>query len=363
LLRRPLNPPRRVLITLDAIGGVWRYALDVALGLEAYGVTCLLVGFGPEPDASQRAECERWELLWTDEPLDWVVANGSELDEGTRKLTALARDWQADVLHLNLPSQAAGLDKGLPVVVASHSCVPTWWQAVRGTALPEAWAWQRQRNLDGFARADAVVVPSESHAAALRLVYGGLPPLHVVYNATASAERADDHKYPLILAVGRWWDAGKNGEVLDAAESPWPILLAGPVDGPGGSAVFRNVRMVGALGHKDILTLMRRAAIFAAPSRYEPFGLAVAEAAMRGAALVLSDIPTFRELWDGAALFVGANDIDGWSRAFAALAANPELRHQLAIAAGLRVERFSPPQQAGRLYDVYSRVAASVPVT
>ena len=39
---------------------------------------------------------------------------------------------------------------------------------------------------------------------------------------------------------------------------------------------------------------------------YEPFGLAVLEAAQAGCALVLSDIPTFRELWDGAALFVAA---------------------------------------------------------
>ncbi len=42
---------RRVLITLDAVGGVWRYALDVARGLESHGVDCLLVGFGPAPDA------------------------------------------------------------------------------------------------------------------------------------------------------------------------------------------------------------------------------------------------------------------------------------------------------------------------
>ncbi len=26
-----------------------------------------------------------------------------------------------------------------PVIVASHSCVPTWWRAVRGTALPAEW--------------------------------------------------------------------------------------------------------------------------------------------------------------------------------------------------------------------------------
>ena len=38
MLRRVVNPPCRVLITLDAVGGVWRYALDVARGLEPHGI-------------------------------------------------------------------------------------------------------------------------------------------------------------------------------------------------------------------------------------------------------------------------------------------------------------------------------------
>ena len=49
-------------------------------------------------------------------------------------------------------------------------------------------------------------------------------------------------------------------------------------------------------------------AILAAPALYEPFGLGVLEAAQAGAALVLGDIPTLRELWDGAATFVDPRD-------------------------------------------------------
>ena len=43
-------------------------------------------------------------------------------------LVAIARDWGADLLHLNLPSQAAGFPDGMPVVVTSHSCLATWWR-------------------------------------------------------------------------------------------------------------------------------------------------------------------------------------------------------------------------------------------
>jgi glycosyltransferase involved in cell wall biosynthesis len=346
---------RRVLITLDAVGGVWRYAIDVARGLESHGVDCLLVGFGPEPDAAQRAECRRSELIWTHEPLDWTVSEGAALDGGTDALASLAQDWNADILHLNLPSQAAGLPDQCPVVVASHSCVPTWWHAVQGADLPTALAWQTQRNQAGFERADAVVVPSNSHAAALQAVYGQLPRLHVIYNAT-TVEPADEPKDPVVLSVGRWWDAGKNGAALDeAAETmQWPVILAGPLDGPSGQhATFRNAQMPGALPHQDVLALMRRSAIFAAPSRYEPFGLAVVEAAISGAALVLADIPTFRELWSDAALFVSPDDSGDWSRAMTALAEDTVLRGRLSAQACARARQFTLSRQSAGLYALY----------
>jgi glycosyltransferase involved in cell wall biosynthesis len=369
MLQPPLIHPRRVLLTLDAVGGVWRYALDVARCLEPHGVTCLLVGFGPEPIGSQQAECDalaNTELVWTHEPLDWMVAGARALDPGVQKLAALAKNWDADLLHLNLPSQATGLVADVPVVVASHSCVPTWWEAVRGGTLPAHWRWQYERTRDGFHRADAVVVPSASHGAALSRVYGKLPTLHVVYNGTQAApitpDWATQDKEAFILAVGRWWDAGKNGAVLNAAAPAvaWPIVLAGPLSGPNGqSAAFGSVQAPGALPHRDVLVFMRRAAIFAAPSRYEPFGLAVAEAAMCGAALVLADIPTFRELWEDAAVFVDTDDTTGWSRALSTLAADDTQRRQLAARAATRARQFTLPRQAAGLDKLYSSLGTA----
>jgi glycosyltransferase involved in cell wall biosynthesis len=103
-----------------------------------------------------------------------------------------------------------------------------------------------------------------------------------------------------------------------------------------------------------VLDVMRRAGIFAAPSRYEPFGLAVLEAALCGCALVLADIPTFRELWQGAAVFVSPDDPAAWTAAFAALAANPARRRQLAALAQRRAETFTPQRQLGELVSLYA---------
>jgi glycosyltransferase involved in cell wall biosynthesis len=364
MLRGPLTPPRRLLLTLDAVGGVWRYALDVAAALDAQAIACLLVGFGPKPSSEQREACAQLshaELVWTDAPLDWMATEEAALAPVTTALTRLAREWNADLLHLNLPSQAVGLPADLTTVVASHSCVPTWWQAVRGHDLPPEWRWQRQRNKTGFDRAEAVLAPSASHAAALRRVYGPLPGLQVVHNATRVSAAAATEKEDIVLSVGRWWDEGKNGGVLDAAAaaSPWPVLMAGPLQGPHGElARFATASTTSSLPADDVLSLMRRAALFAAPSLYEPFGLAVLEAALCGCALVLADIPTFRELWQDAAIFVPPDDPVAWAEALAALAADPARRQRLASLAQSSAARFTPQRQLRSLLSIYTAAAS-----
>ena len=53
---------------------------------------------------------------------------------------------------------------------------------------------------------------------------------------------------------------------------------------------------------------MGRAAVFAAPARYEPFGLGILEAGLAACALVLGDIPSLREVWGDAATYAGDDD-------------------------------------------------------
>ena len=70
---------------------------------------------------------------------------------------------------------------------------------------------------------------------------------------------------------------------------------------------------------------MGRAAIYALPARYEPFGLSILEAALSGCALVIGDIPSLREIWADAALFVPSDGHD------APLAHVGELHHALPL--------------------------------
>lgn len=346
----------RVLMTIDAVGGVWRYAMDLAAGLRAKGVSTAFLGFGPPPSSRLRGEAEALGALdWTEAPLDWLVAHEEALAPVPRVIERSARRHGADLLHLNLPSQAAALQAEVPVLAVSHSCVATWFRAVRGSPLPPDWAWQGRITARGLRRSNIVVAPSRSHADALVAAYGALTSLQVVHNMTAPREAAKGDG-PFAVAAGRWWDEGKGGATLDAAaeHARWPVRMLGALRSSNGqSFVPRHAAWTGEVPHGEAVALMNRAGAFVSPSLYEPFGLAVAEAAELGLPLVLSDIPTFRELWDGAALFFAPRDPYALAHHLDTLAANPALRASLGAAARRRAARFTPLAQADAMLALY----------
>src|SRR5207244_3630962 len=96
------------------------------------------------------------------------------------------------------------------------------------------------------------------------------------------------------------------------------------------------------------------AAIYALPARYEPFGLSALEAALAGCALVLGDIPSLRELWDGAARFVPPDDAGALREALRELICDPQLRAGLGIKARRAAEQYTPRKMAGEYLKVYS---------
>jgi glycosyltransferase involved in cell wall biosynthesis len=206
-----------------------------------------------------------------------------------------------------------------------------------------------------------VVAPSRAHATALEASYGPLPRLRVVPNATAAPERQGGHG-AFVVASGRWWDEGKGGAILDAAaaEADWPVRLLGPSRGANGTAFeASHAAIEGERPHTEAVALMREAGVFCSPSLYEPFGLAVAEAARLALPLVLSDIPTFRELWDGAAVFVPPRDPAALAQALNSLAHDPEERCRRGRAAQERSRRFAPERQAGAMLDLYETLAGA----
>jgi glycosyltransferase involved in cell wall biosynthesis len=175
----------------------------------------------------------------------------------------------------------------------------------------------------------------------------------VIPNGRAQDGLRPLRKEKLVLAVGRVWDEAKNLHALErvAPRLPWPVLVAGE----GGS--------LGRLGEAELAELYARAAILAAPARYEPFGLVALEAGLAGCALVLGDIASLREVWDDAALFVDPFDDDALAAALSALAAEPARRARLGAAARDRARRFTPERTAAAYARLYARLTAPMAVT
>lgn len=363
----PMRWPNRddgtvILMTVDAVGGVWRYAMELARALPAQGYRTVFAVLGPAPSAAQEQEARRLgELVWLDQPLDWMVDGPERLSKLGPALAALARECGAALVHLNAPSQVVGLDVAVPVVSVVHSCLPTWWRAVKGTPLPREWQWHRRMNQAGMEAADAVVVPSGSYAEAIEACYDPPFQIEVAYNGIAAFLDAAPRE-PFLFAAGRWWDEGKNGAVLSraAASIDWPVVMAGPLESPTGHRrELRGVRSPGAIPHDRVLDHVRRAGIVVSPSIYEPFGLAALEGARAGAALLLADIPTYRELWKGAALFFDPADPDDLAGKANLLIRDSALRTAQASLALARSRRLTPDRQAETMAEIYSRCLAN----
>jgi glycosyltransferase involved in cell wall biosynthesis len=353
----------RLFMSTDAVGGVWRYSLALAAELAREGVSVRLGVIGPPPDADRRAEAAAvpgLSLQPLDAPLDWLATDTAALREGGRVIARAVRDWGADLVQVNQPAYAAAR-YGVPVVTVVHSCVETWWRGTHGTPAPAGWAWHRDAVADGLRAADVAVAPSRAFAAMLQQAYGLARPPLAVPNGIAPGAPCGA-KGACVLASGRVWDASKNFAALDAAATAvgWPVRLAGECVAPDGASALlpRNVRCLGHLGRRAMAAEYASAPIYVSPSLHEPFGLGVLEAANAGAALALSDIPAFREIWDGAALFFAPRDASGLADAVNRLIDDPGRRHRTAAAAQRRAARYTIAATAGGMLAVYRTAGA-----
>ena len=166
------------------------------------------------------------------------------------------------------------------------------------------------------------------------------------------------------MAAGRIWDEGKNLRLLDeiAPSLAWPIEIAGDAAHPEqGIARLRHARPLGVIAAPQMRRHLGEAAIFAAPARYEPFGLGILEAAAAGCALVLGDIASLRESWDGAAIFLSPDDVGQWRSALARLIDDRREIGRLAAAARNRAERFSIARTADCYLALYRKLIGNVP--
>jgi glycosyltransferase involved in cell wall biosynthesis len=347
---------RHVLMTADAVGGVWTYALDLCRALAADRIRVTLATMGPRPNRDQLAAahsipgleivCGDYQLEWMDDPWADVAAAGDWLLE-------LEQRTAPDLVHINGFAHAA-LPFLAPVLVAGHSCLASWADAVPGAIDPRKIAAYCRHVRRGLQGADFVVAPSAVMLAALQHHYGPLPRTGVIPNGRCHAVLAPAAKEAFVLTAGRLWDRAKNIEAVAAVARhvPWPIFVAGEGAADG---IGPHLHGLGRLDEAAIAGWLSRASIFVLPARYEPFGLLPLEAALSGCALLLGDIPSLREVWGDAADYVDPDDRDALRLALIRLIESPQ-REARAHAAWTRAQAYSVEGMAAAYRALYTDI-------
>lgn len=384
------RPAFTVLMTADAVGGVWTYALTLARALAGRGVRTVLATMGARPAAAQRAEAHAvdglvleesdYRLEWMDGAFAASAGEAHEVERAGEWLLALERRHRPDLVQVNGFAHAA-LAFRAPVLLVAHSSVCTWFRAVKGVAAPASYDAYRAAVSAGLSRAQLVVAPTAAMLNALldeypeqrrsadigdrsRVIANGIDDEPATPDARVRSDGATRSR-ARIVASGRLWDEAKNLAALErvAPDLAWPVRVAGSLASPDGTSTATaagNVTLLGTLDADEMRRELASATIFAHPARYEPFGLAALEAARAGCALVLGDIPSLREVWADAALYVAPDDHDALLVTLRSLGADAELRARWSARARARSLLFTTRRMSDAYLSAYRSLLGDV---
>jgi len=359
----------RILMTTDTVGGVWTFSVTLARALGAAGYHVLVVTLGPGPTPAQRAMISGYpglSLMETDLQLEWQDPAGANVSHARAVLGEIAHRFAPDIVHLN-GFREATFQWEVPTLVVAHSCVNSWAAACgeTGCFAGREWTVYTSAVRAGLAAADVWVAPTSAFRDQLARQYGLSANSRVIWNGVDSVDCPSGPKLPVVLGAGRVWDKAKNLSVISslAAKSDWPIRIAGPSGVGAGSAAgaLNGCEFLGEMSHDALLREMKAASVFVSPALYEPFGLSVLEAASAGCALLLSDIPTFRELWDGAAIFFDHHDTGALAERLRSLCSDDVQRMRLQRAAIERARRYPLRNTVSGYRLLYDSLLATAP--
>lgn len=234
-------------------------------------------------------------------------------------LPSIARQLQADVVHVGYPVPLRGRRFPCPVVVSVHDLYP--WDIPENWGFPKV-VFNRMIFRQCVRAADALACVSD--ATLDRLREQGPPSLREksrrIYNCVEPARVRLGHSplqgasnVPFFLCVAQH---RRNKNIVlalrilarllrEKAVHPGTLLVIVGIPGPETGNVHRfiqdaglgaNVLLLSGISEAELQWCYRNCEALLAPSLTEGFGLPVAEALLAGCRVVCSDIRPFREL-------------------------------------------------------------------
>ena len=306
-----------------------------------------------------------------------------------RRLAAL----RADVFHspnYMIPLLAFGRRRRRTAcVVTIHDVIPMIFRdQVARSKKARIYPLYRCLMLAVGRRADAIITVSQASAADviehLRLSGAAAAKVRAIYNgvseqfrtgpagAGARPLRAADNRPRTLLFVGRC-DPYKNLHVLVRAlalvrqQCPFPVTLtvAGAPDPRYPEArqtaaalgLAPAVNWTGYLTDAALRALYGQADLLVHPSRYEGFGLQVAEAMACGLPVVCGNAGALREIAGDAALLVDPDDVAGLAAAIGRVLADPRLARDMSAKGIRQAAQFTWDRTARATLEVYENVS------
>lgn len=358
----------RIFLSTDTVGGVWDHTVTLARELHDAGHDVLVAVLGEPRDERLAHLPGGVEVTWRRYKLEWMPDAEEDVAAAGAWLRRTADLWEADVVHLNQMAYAVE-EFAAPVLVAVHSDVLSWFGETLGAEAPPRFARYAAWVREGLAAADVVVTPSAYQSELVGRRFGRAAD-RVVHNGVHAPEGGPPQRAgALVVSAGRAWDRAKGAGVLDraagilaealGAAAP-PVHLLGETVSPGGERFeAEHLAAHGRVERAEVDAWLRRATVYVGASLYEPFGLAPLEAALHGCALVLSDIGSFRELWNGCALFFPPGDAEALANVLVRLHQDPGLCARLAGAARTRaLRRYTAGRMAAAYAELYREMHA-----
>jgi glycosyltransferase involved in cell wall biosynthesis len=152
---------------------------------------------------------------------------------------------------------------------------------------------------------------------------------------------------PLVIAGPPGWGTEEEAALLKRlAEEQRPVAR--------GRRRFYRLEYV---SRSMLVTLIRGARAVLFPSLYEGFGLPVLEAMLLGTPVVTSRTSSLPEVAGDAALYVDPYDTDDIARAIKTIAADADLRQELARRGRVQAELFSVDRYRDRVAALYQRLS------
>jgi glycosyltransferase involved in cell wall biosynthesis len=248
------------------------------------------------------------------------------------------------------------------------------------STIREFWAHDVSRKRDAILGASRIIAISEATRAELLRFYPQVKdrvrviPLgadHLLSTA-GSRQKSDqpDRNGKYAVFVGQRGEYKNFRLVLDALAHPaWPRGMGLHVIGPPLSEPEKRwiechdlagrIREIGRVTDSELRDHYSAAECFIFPSLIEGFGLPVLEAQACGCPAVISDIPVFREVAGGAAVYFDPRLAERLAEAVAAVR-EPDIRRQTTEAGLVNVRRFSWNRTAEQWFEVYSEAARAV---